>query len=299
MLLNYAARAITRLAIFLDPEQRKAFEKQRKFKREYREFREGKGKLFAQKKEARSAHGRRRSRQTKKIKATSIRNKFEPLEVFEAERVKVRDKEYVPHKGNTPIGEWQVGFLKNQGLQPIHKFLDIGCGDLKAGVPLIGYLEGGNYAGLDQNPNVIKLGTLSMDDDAWAKSPEFYVGGNFGAEALGCVFDFAWAHSVFTHIDISLCGKCMASVFEALAPGGVFMASFFMAPDDNPWLTDVTYRKGSEQSPESEKHTYAYRNPFHHPKSVLLGIAADIGYEADVLQLEHPKGQSILVMGKP
>ena len=45
--------------------------------------------------------------------------------------------------------DFQIKFLKENGLLPIHKFIDIGCGTLRGGIPLIQYLNIANYYGID------------------------------------------------------------------------------------------------------------------------------------------------------
>ena len=40
--------------------------------------------------------------------------------------------------------KFQIEFLKENGLKPQDRFVDIGCGTLRGGIPLIKYLETGN-----------------------------------------------------------------------------------------------------------------------------------------------------------
>jgi len=50
-----------------------------------------------------------------------------------------------------PPGVWkdcrdfQINFLRKMGLKTHHQVLDIGCGPLRGGIPLIRYLDAGNY----------------------------------------------------------------------------------------------------------------------------------------------------------
>src|SRR5271165_3310432 len=61
----------------------------------------------------------------------------------------LRAKSYV---GTTKVsGQLQFELLKREGCRPNSKVLDIGCGCLHAGIPLIQYLEKGNYVGVDPN----------------------------------------------------------------------------------------------------------------------------------------------------
>src|SRR5437667_11948751 len=52
---------------------------------------------------------------------------------------------------------FQMALLKEQGLIPSHKFLEIGCGPLTGGIPIIEYLEPGNYIGIDIRSSVLDL----------------------------------------------------------------------------------------------------------------------------------------------
>ena len=44
------------------------------------------------------------------------------------------------------------------GLQPKHRFFDIGCGSLRGGVHFIRYLDKNNYFGTDISSELIKVG---------------------------------------------------------------------------------------------------------------------------------------------
>ncbi len=220
------------------------------------------------------------------------RNKFDPLERFVPclDGIEV-PKNFKPHNGEDPTGNWQLEFLKSVGVEPHHRFLDIGCGDLRAGVPLIRYLNVGNYVGLDQSGIAIIQGTLSMTDENRAKSPVFYVGGDFGLEEIDGTFDFLWAHSVFTHVDLSMVGKCLASARTILNPGGSFLATFFLQETASHWIEPSLYRVASKTD---EKYTYSYRNPYHHSLGVLRAIAAELGGVVDAIDTDNPKRQKVL-----
>lgn len=55
-------------------------------------------------------------------------------------------------------GRFQVKLLEQLGLRPYHKFLDFGCGPLRAGKYFIGYLDAGCYHGYDFNEDFIGIG---------------------------------------------------------------------------------------------------------------------------------------------
>jgi hypothetical protein len=57
------------------------------------------------------------------------------------------------------MGDLQFNFLISHGLKPYHHLWDIACGSLRAGVPLIRYLESGGDV-----PLIVELGGTSVAD---------------------------------------------------------------------------------------------------------------------------------------
>ena len=103
------------------------------------------------------------------------------------------------------LGKLQLDYLVEQGLQPEHYLLDVGCGPLRAGVHFIGYLEPGHYAGIDKRGDTlerarkIELPRYGLQD----KNPKLLVNGAFEFTKLGETFDYAIAQSVFTHLPLN------------------------------------------------------------------------------------------------
>jgi hypothetical protein len=63
------------------------------------------------------------------------------------------------------IGQLQFEFLRRNGLLPVHKLLDAGCGALRCGIPIIKYLNPGNYYGLDINESLIAAGKHELEQE--------------------------------------------------------------------------------------------------------------------------------------
>src|SRR5215475_8544809 len=61
-----------------------------------------------------------------------------------------------PMRGWQKKRDFQIFFLKQMGLQPAHYLLDIGCGTLRGGIPLIDYLDPGHYFGVEVRPLVLE-----------------------------------------------------------------------------------------------------------------------------------------------
>lgn len=241
--------------------------------------------------------GRRPFREKNKIK--NERNKFESLRLFDVFQCKYKiPSNFKPHNGMDPQGLWQLQFLISVGLKPDSKLLDIGCGDLREGVPLIRFLNEHCYFGVDQSSSALFQGFQSIKKSDKSRSPKIYIGGDFGFEKLDLRVDFCWANSVFTHIDISLIGKCMSSAFQVLNSGGVFYATYFEPSSNNSWIEPELYRDSVKDKFE-EKYLYSYRNPYMHDYQLLKFVAESIGFEVSRVNLRTQKKQSILKMVKP
>ncbi len=129
------------------------------------------------------------------------------------------------------IGGLQFAYLKERGLRPEHRLLDVGCGALRGGLRFIDYLDPGNYYGIDLNASLIEAGRVEVERAGLsAKAPNLLVTEAFEARRFGVRFDYAVAVSLFTHLPLNHIGRCLVRVGEALEPGGQFYATFFESP---------------------------------------------------------------------
>jgi hypothetical protein len=136
------------------------------------------------------------------------------------------------------MGILQFDFLKNQGLQPHHFFLDIACGSLRGGVRFIDYLEPWRYLGLDKEEELILAGIyheLGMETYDF-KKPRFVISDSFEFDLFHARVDTAAAISLFTHLPASLIEVCFWRLRKSIAKNGRFYATFFESQDevDNP-----------------------------------------------------------------
>ena len=65
-------------------------------------------------------------------------------------------------------------YLIEQGLQPEHVFLDVGCGACRTAQKVVPYLHAGNYYGLDRMPELIEYGLNEIFEEStvFDKSPK-------------------------------------------------------------------------------------------------------------------------------
>ena len=121
---------------------------------------------------------------------------------------------------------FQFQFLTSRGLQPEHRLLDIGCGTLRGGIPLIEYLQTGHYTGVEARAEVLEEGRKELADSGLAhKHPLLIHAADPAQIQLEAPFDFAWAFSVLIHMPDEVVDAYMGLVSGGLAEGGEFYAN--------------------------------------------------------------------------
>jgi 2-polyprenyl-3-methyl-5-hydroxy-6-metoxy-1,4-benzoquinol methylase len=126
------------------------------------------------------------------------------------------------------LGQMQFDFLKEHGLRPEHRMLDIGCGNLRAGWRFIQYLDSGNYYGIDISPDILISAKKTVTRyELQDKLPHLTITHDLKLDFLPSGhFDVVHAHSVFSHSPIEVIDECLANVGRILAPRGFFDFTF-------------------------------------------------------------------------
>lgn len=121
---------------------------------------------------------------------------------------------------------FQIDFLRRAGLLPHHRLLDLGCGTLRGGIPLIDHLAAGNYAGVEVRGEVLDEGRRELAESGLAgKAPQLVHCSRLTELDLGRTFDVAWAFAVLIHMDDHILDDAVAAVARHLVPDGVFYAT--------------------------------------------------------------------------
>jgi SAM-dependent methyltransferase len=122
--------------------------------------------------------------------------------------------------------DFQIQFLQQVGLQPHHFLLDLGCGTLRGGIPLIDYLETGHYFGIEARAEVLDEGRKELREaNLTHKKPTLMATADSASLNLEQKFDFLWAFSVLIHLNDRILNDSLGFVQRHLADHGFFYAN--------------------------------------------------------------------------
>jgi cyclopropane fatty-acyl-phospholipid synthase-like methyltransferase len=128
-------------------------------------------------------------------------------------------------------GEVQLELLKLEGCVRESQVLEIGCGCLSAGVPVMRHLRRGHYVGIEPNRWLLDaaLSRWNVRLLARQKRPTFLERSDFDAGELGRSFDYVLAHSILSHCAHRQLEEFIRNVSRVLRPEGRILASIRLA----------------------------------------------------------------------
>ena len=132
--------------------------------------------------------------------------------------------EYHHHSYDKPWchGRDIADYLISRGLQTSHNLLDFGCGSIRAGIWLIGYLDSGHYFGLDAHLQSLEAAVqyeipLHRLEH---KQPRFLHSKTFEIAHFQQTFDVILASSVLNHLSEAQLDLALRSITAVLSPSG-------------------------------------------------------------------------------
>jgi cyclopropane fatty-acyl-phospholipid synthase-like methyltransferase len=118
---------------------------------------------------------------------------------------------------------FQFDFLTSHGLQPEHRLVDIGCGTLRGGIPLIEYLDDGNYTGIEARATVLDEGRKELLDAGLQEKHPVLINASDPANVeLGAPVDVAWAFMALIHMPDAIADAYLELLARGLAQDGKF-----------------------------------------------------------------------------
>jgi SAM-dependent methyltransferase len=153
-------------------------------------------------------------------KARALRNRISRVFAGEAGR---------RHAAVGPAHQWkmkrrfQIDFLKTHGLMRDHRLIDIGCGTLRGGIPLIKLLDQGHYTGIEVREDVLELGRDELREAGLEhKEPNLVHCTGLSTLDLEYKAEYIWAFAVLIHMDDDALNGCLSFVSKHLVQGGAF-----------------------------------------------------------------------------
>lgn len=145
--------------------------------------------------------------------------------------------------------EFQIDLLKKQGMLPSSRLLEIGCGPMTGGIPIIRYLNAGCYTGVDVRDSVLNLAWQEVGDAGLSKkNARLICSSNFAQPELAAEkFDFILSFSVLFHLDDEVLDKFFHAVSQVLSPEGRCITNINTEVPDSTWLEFPFKRRSVEQ----------------------------------------------------
>lgn len=133
--------------------------------------------------------------------------------------------------------EFQINFLKSMGLAKSNTLLDFGCGTLRGGIPIIEYLDIGNYTGIDVREVVLDEGRKELEEEGLEhKSPKLIHFENIRDLDIEKEFDVIFAFAVLGHLDHDQLQHSLDFVRKHLSNTGRFFANVHLgSKPDGVW----------------------------------------------------------------
>jgi len=205
--------------------------------------------------------------------------------------LKIGDHHYQAYVGPPAqydfMGATQFRLLCTLGLRADHRLLDFGCGSLRAGRLLIGYLNSGCYHGVEPNRWLIEEAIENQlgSDVLQLKQPRFDHNDRFDVTIFDTKFDYIVAQSIFSHTGKDLVLKGLSGFRQVLADSGIIAVTFNHGEHDcdgsgwyypdQPDNRKVTYQPATIAAFAREVDLHIARIPWYHPRQHWYLLARD------------------------
>lgn len=187
-------------------------------------------------------------------------------------------------------GRIQMHILREAGLQPENRLLDIGAGSLRLGCKAVAYLHPGNYWATDASRALMLRGReVELPDPSRLPEDHLIEDAAFALPGVPEDVDFAIAFGVFTHLPSSVLDAALFSLRPRLPRLQSLLFTVFLAPEP---VLDAPLRQ-----PDGVV-THRDRPPYHFTLRQVEQCAHQNGWSVSISPITLPRGQ-ILVQASP
>jgi cyclopropane fatty-acyl-phospholipid synthase-like methyltransferase len=153
--------------------------------------------------------------------------------------------------------DFQIHFLKSVGMVPEHYVLDLGCGVLRGGLPIIEYLDEGHYYGIEARQAVLDEAVRALQEAGLqSKVPTLLVSHDLSRATLNRKVDYIWAFSVLIHMEDRILDACLDLASRSLGRNRQMFANVKIGSDkDRRWQEfPVVSRSREFYAAAAERH---------------------------------------------
>lgn len=183
----------------------------------------------------------------------------------------------------------QIAALLDEGMQPHHRLLDIGCGCLRLGHRAVAFLDPGNYWGTDASAALMQRGwEAELTPDLQARLPRDHLieDAAFAFPGVPADIDHAIAFGVFTHLPASALRPALASLRTRIPGLRKLLLTVFLAPEG---------QSGPLRQPDGVV-THPDRPPYHRAAMDVEADAGAAGFRLVWRDRQLPRGQRLCVL---
>lgn len=178
------------------------------------------------------------------------------------------------------LAEWQFNWVRDQGLSPNDTLVDVGCGVLRGGLPIIRYLESEKYYGLDISERTLSIARERVrENDLQHKRPKLIQNEDLRFQELdGVKADYVLCQSVWTHLPPDYIKEFFENVGKILHSDSIILATYYEGEGSAPKTSDDPNSKGID---------------WFYPWEWLCSQADENELEVIRLEREHPNNLDV------
>lgn len=167
----------------------------------------------------------------------------------------------------------QLAILIHYGCRSSHKVLEIGCGALQAGYPIMQYLNKGSYFGIEPNKWLVNdsLKIPEVSEMTKEKETQFAYNDQFDTSCFNTKFDYVISHSILSHAAHWQWPIFMDNMDKCLKKGSKIFASLYFTEGNK-------YGAEGYNGTESDFNSWVYPGISYFRQETIKNLAEKFDY---------------------